>query len=506
MHGNSLQGASTPIAPPKLKFTVPTDSTAAAANDIEGRSYVETNTIANQVTEDDQTSSPAATQTKVNEIAQVEEKNQVVAATSFAIDTARPLDPNTFPNLSIKGKPLSTIANVLHLLKSYGITARYNVIEKKLLVTVPGLSSGPDNFDNVVMSHLFSLAALNRMSTGQLPSFVAAIGDKHQFNPVATWITSKPWDCIDRFQAFCDTLIHRQDYPVELKKILLKRWMVSAVAAIFKPIGFKARGVLTLQGCQSIGKTAWFSELVPDLVLRESVLKVDVHLDPSNKDSVMTAVSRWLIELGELESSFRKDIARIKGFLTSDQDKLRRPYGRTDSVYPRRTVFVATVNESAFLVDSTGNTRWWTISVTSVNYTHGIDMQQLWAQMTIDFHAGEQWWLTKEEEALLEKQNKEHRSMSVIAERVLGAIDLKRVNEPNLPAMSPSELLIKIDIKNPTNTQFKECATVLREHIGESKRINGINKWRVPLAQFTYSASLSPSASPSKPINDDDLY
>lgn len=438
------------------------------------------------------------------EISNINGTSISIADVTFTIDKAKPLDPNSFPDLSLKGKPLSTIANVLHLFKAYGITARYNVIAKKLFVNVPGLSSGPDNFDNVAMSYLFSLAALNRMPTGQLPSFVDAIGDKHQFNPIATWIDGKPWDGKDRFPAFSDTLIHRDDYPVELKKILLRRWLISAVAAIFKPIGFKTRGVLVLQGPQSIGKTAWIGALVTDPLLRDGVMKLDHHLDPGNKDSIITAVSAWIVEIGELDSSFKKDIARLKGFLTSDSYKLRRPYGRTNSEYPRRTVFTATVNESTFLVDTTGNTRWWTVPITAVNYTHDIDMQQLWAQMKAEFNSGEVWWLTKEEESQLEEQNRGHQATSVIRERVLEAIDLNRKGEPKLVALSASQLLIKIGILSPTNPQCKECAAVLRENFGESKRINGSEKWRVPLAHAEYSASLEPiSASISKPSDDD---
>ena len=45
----------------------------------------------------------------------------------------------------------------------------------------------------------------------------------------------------------------------------------------------------------------------------------------------------------------------------------------------RRSVLAATVNESRFLVDVTGNRRWWTISITEpINTRHGLDMQQVW--------------------------------------------------------------------------------------------------------------------------------
>ena len=133
----------------------------------------------------------------------------------------------------------------------------------------------------------------------------------------------KPWDGVDRLVSVYATLIHRADFPEKLKQSLMYRWLLSAVAAALKPSGFKARGVLTLQGPQSIGKTSWISALIPDAILREGVLKLDHHLDAGNKDSIITAVCHWIVEIGELDSSFKKDIARLKGFLTADRDKVR---------------------------------------------------------------------------------------------------------------------------------------------------------------------------------------
>lgn len=404
------------------------------------------------------------------------------AATPMILNEAKPLDSGAFPNPP--RSPLSalpaTIQNVGYLLDSYGIIVRYNVIKKRLHIIVPGYSGSPDNADNVAMAHIISLANLNGIAIGQIPSFVEVIADRNLVNPVADWIESKPWDGVDRLQDFYDTLTEREDYPEPLKQVLMHRWAVSAVAAAFKPTGFRARGILTLQGPQSIGKGTWVNELVSDPVLREQVVKVDQPLDAGNKDHIITAISHWIVEIGELDGAFKKDIARLKGFLTGDRDKLRRPYGRTDSEYPRRTVFCATVNDEHFLVDATGNTRWWTIPVIEVNAHHGIDMQQLFAQVLVDFRNGEQWWLDKSEESCLESFNMAHRSVSAIRERVLDAINVDKAKDDNLPAMTPTELLNHIGIRNPSNGQCKECGMVLRELLGEPKRIRGQNKWRIP--------------------------
>ena len=166
--------------------------------------------------------------------------------------------------------------------------------------------------------------------------------------------------------------------------------------------------------------------------------------------------------------------------ITNHTDKVRRPYGRGDSVYPRRTVFCASVNDSNFLVDPTGNTRWWTIPVESLDYQHGIDMQQVFAQIAEAYERGEQWWLTREEEQMLEQENSLHTQVSITSERVLETMDFD-LPEAHWSNMSASQVLAAAGFKNPTNPQARECGYALRQHFGEPKKIRGIMKWRVPI-------------------------
>jgi len=414
----------------------------------------------------------------------VEQSGELVTREkAFHLDGAQPLDVTSFPNSPRKesSPPPATIPNVAHLLDKYSIQVRYDVIKKKVLITLPGHSGTVDNLDNVAMTHIISLASLNGIPIGQVPATVEAVADRNQYNPVTNWIKSKPWDGQNRLPEIYATVTEQQGYPVYLKEILMYKWLLSSVAAVLKRSGFKARGVLTFQGAQGVGKTSWLRSLVPDELLCEMTVKIDHHLDVSNKDTILGAVSHWLVEIGELDSSFRKDVARLKGFLTSDYDKIRRPYARTESEYQRRTVFFASVNQPDFLVDMTGNSRWWTIPVIEINYQHGIDMQQLFAQLAVDFHKGKQWWLDQHEEALLDSCNSEHLSVSVIREHLLKVVDLELIGKDGNPAMSASEVLKMFDYKNPTNPQCRECGAILREVIGAPKKIQGIQKWRIPL-------------------------
>ncbi len=237
--------------------------------------------------------------------------------------------------------------------------------------------------------------------------------------------------------------------------------------------------MLTLQGPQGSFKTTWCASLVPP-EHRAAFVKLDHQLDAHNKDSILGAISHWIVEIGELEGSLRKEVARLKGVITRDTDKVRKPYGKTETEMPRRTVFVATVNDSNFLMDDTGNSRWWTISLRSIDPHHGTDLQQLYAQLAAQLETGAEWWLTSEEEALLERQNRGHRSISMVEDLLLAAFDLERVGEDGLTAMTPRELLVQLGVERPTNTQCKEAAGVLRNYVGAPKRIQGRDKWRIP--------------------------
>ena len=178
--------------------------------------------------------------------------------------------------------------------------------------------------------------------------------------------------------------------------------------------------------------------------------------------------------------SLKKDIARLKGFLSNSKDKVRRPYARADSEYQRRSVFAASVNEENFLVDATGNSRWWTVPVVTIDYQHDINMQQVFAQLAQDLNAGTQWWLTKDEEALLETQNRHHRAVSSIEEMLAAAMDFELPKEKWVNR-SPVETLQAIGFDRPTNPQCKECANFFRTHGWPRKRIQGYNKWLIPL-------------------------
>ncbi|WP_168711541.1 VapE domain-containing protein [Sphingomonas sp. PAMC26645] len=411
----------------------------------------------------------------------------------------RRLEASDFPDCPVgtSSHLPTTIENLEHILRAFDVTVRYNEIKKRVEILVPNLEGTADNRDNATLTAIISLASLHGLSVGQISSYVEAIGDRNAYNPVKDWIMSVPWDGCDRLTDFCGTVVAQDDFSVDLKNTLIEKWMLSLVAAALSKHGFYARGVLTLQGGQGIGKTTWGMKLVSDPGLRDQFVKLGHHLDAGNKDSVLAAITHWIVEIGELDSSFRRDVARLKSFITGNSDKIRRPYAKAESEYGRRTVCFATVNQKNFLVDETGNSRFWTIPVTSLDYNHTIDMQQVYAQLAVRYNDGGEWWLSEGEEALLTTSNLNYRSINSIRDIVLDALDTSLAGDAGNEYMSASELLRRLGIAVPTNPQSKDCGTVLREICGEPKRVHGGDKWRVPLKRA--EPLLKPRMGPKQP-------
>ncbi|MXO52376.1 hypothetical protein GRI42_13780 [Erythrobacter gaetbuli] len=341
-----------------------------------------------------------------------------------------------------------------------------------------------------MLAHLESLLIRNEMSTGQATQYLLALADQNAFDPVADWITSKPWDGTSRLATTCGTIVPQEGYPIAFRDVLIRKWLLSIVAATFRRPGFRARGVLTLQGAQGLGKTSWVARLVTPQALRDEVVKLGHSWDGGSKDARLTALRHRIVELGELEGSFRKEMASLKAFITEENDKIRPPYARVEAEYPRSTIFAASVNDQQFLLDNTGNSRFWTIPAAQIDHAHNIDMQQVFAELKVAYDAGAQWWLTQAEEQELAAINYQHRVVSAIEAKIGEALDLTRLARTDLPRLTAIQVLHRLGIEKPTNPQAKEANVALRNLLGDSKRSGGFNRWRVPFRQENPSAGV----------------
>lgn len=360
-----------------------------------------------------------------------------------------------FPHMG-RNAPLATIQNIQALLDFYGIEVGYNLIKKDIQIRIPNTSLLKDNAKSNSLVHIVSLAAKHKLPRGGVEEFVEYLASNNPFNPAVRWITSEKWDGVSRLQSFYDTLVTRID-DKPLKETLMRKWMLSAIAAAFSPNGSAGSGILVLQGAQYMGKTKWFKDLVPSEL---EIIKDGMMLDPKDKDSVYQCVTNWLVELGEVDATFRKaDIAHLKAFLTKDTDVLRLAYSRKTSEFARRTVFFASVNQEDYLNDPTGNRRFWTIECEAIHHSHNLPMQQIWAEFYELWKKGESYFLTQSELLALNERNEDFQVKDPFEQIMLEKYHL---TGDGLEFKSSIEILRSFGINVPSARDFSRLASVMK--------------------------------------------
>jgi putative DNA primase/helicase len=356
------------------------------------------------------------------------------------------------------------------------VVVRYNQIAKDCEVLIPGFACVADESSNASMSKVTDLAIKAGMTSARISEIVFSMAAQNVYCPVQTYIASRAWDGSSRFDQFVGQLVLSRS---KFAHLLVRKWLIQAVAAVYEPKGIASSGVIVLTGPQGSGKSRLFKDLtsgVPQTFLEGTTL------DPASRDSVMAVVRHWIVELGEIDATFkRSDLAQLKAFITRQEDVLRRPYAQRESTYPRRTVFAGTVNDHSFLHDLTGNRRFWPIEVRSIVRDPGIDYQQLWAEAKTWYDAREEWFLNQRELDLLKRYSEGYVVLDPVVEELLQHYDFQSATAWN--PLSMSEICKKIGIDRPTKAQQMQLASAIKKYNGGQppRTIYGLKRHFVPV-------------------------
>ena len=239
---------------------------------------------------------------------------------------------------------------------------------------------------------------------------------QHKRNPVLEWLASLEWDKVDRLETIY-RILHIEDD--ELSKNLVRKWLVQTVAIAENDKGhsYGIDGVLTLLGAQGCGKTSFFRKLVPEQH-RTDWFSEGCSLDTESTDSIRQLTRGWIMELGEVDSTTKKEQASLKAKLTASIDEIRKPYQEYAERTFRHVSICASVNREDFLRDETGNRRWWTVKIgmpIDLDAMDGLDISQLWAQVKClwdnsDKHKQDTFRLSGEERRQLDMRNEGQRA------------------------------------------------------------------------------------------------
>ena len=200
----------------------------------------------------------------------------------------------------------------------------------------------------------------------------------------------------------------------ELSNKMVKIWLVGQVRRAFHR-GCKHDTMLVLQGGQGIGKSSFFSSLMPN----PDFFADTPTIDP--KDRLMVIQSCWCYEVQELENLTSKvEAGKVKALITSSYDTFRPPYASALIKSPRPSLLVGTANSTELLNDETGHRRFNFVRVTEPINIEQVtnDRDSIWLSAVLAYREGYIPILDKAESQLSESRSSEYEKENVFFDLV----------------------------------------------------------------------------------------
>lgn len=267
---------------------------------------------------------------------------------------------------------------------------------------------------------------------------VNAVANRHQFHPLRDYFDAIKWDGTKRIDFWLNDYLGaaKSEYTTSIGR----KFLIGATARIYDP-GCKMDTMLVLEGPQGIRKSQaimalgqpWSSETLPEV---------------GTKDAMQHLLGAWFIEMAELSAIRHKEVETVKSFIARCVDRFRLPYGRRPEDFPRQCVFIASTNEGEYLLDTTGNRRFWPVLVTDIDIealTAARD--QLIAEALHCYRAGETWYFTEDDEVRRASVEQELRRVRHPWEDViLPFLDQLEESTTGIPSVTMPKLFEKLDI------------------------------------------------------------
>lgn len=342
--------------------------------------------------------------------------------------------------------------------KELGFSVKYNLITCSYEIdgrTPAGRAASQD--DLCVLLHDTLADSYKGTSLDIIAQYTAMEARENAYNPVLELLQSTQWDGTDRLPQLYSIMGIEND---PLSQTLTMKWLFQTVALLFNDAAdpYGADGCLVLNGDQGTGKTSLFRHLA----MRDAWFGEGCSIDDRDKDTSRRVVTKWISELGEVESTLKSDISKLKAFITAAVDSYRLPYGKSDTTAPRHTSLCATCNSDRYLIDPTGNRRWWSVPFTRTvprEELLALDALQLWCQifaivepMTTTQRAA-CYRLTAEEQADLAVRNGEFEKPSKAQDEVADILEKAARDHLATKIMTVSELKAMWEVLRPYSVQ-----------------------------------------------------
>lgn len=295
--------------------------------------------------------------------------------------------PQAAPTATAAPQPKKgSSADYIQSLASLGYSFKLNLLEDNVEVNGETIT---DVIASQINSQMRDLGYINMTA---IRDALVANAAKSSYHPVKDYLQNLAWDGNDWIQIlagfFGDShkpIIYADGKTQSVFYAWLKRWLIGSVAKIFD---HAQNPVLVLDGSQNLGKSYfvnWLSSGMPSYSIVSPIR-------PDSNDHSRFLIKKWIWEVAELGSTTRRqDVDALKSFITLESVTVRKSYDRHEIQKPAMASFIGTINnETGFLTDTTGNRRYLSVNLTSIDHSYEktVPIAQLWAQAYAIWNAG----------------------------------------------------------------------------------------------------------------------
>ena len=402
----------------------------------------------------------------------------------------------------------ASIKDIQEWLRSNDIRIRHNVITRKREVASPNpsqggvttiestekltaisesplLGRGRGEATELTDQHVNSLYCRFCLDTGRqakISDFYIIIESDFypEYHPLKEYLESLPaWDGVtDHIDRLAST-VHVTGCTQELHNRFFKKWMVAMVAAWLDD-GTTNHEILTYIGEQGKYKTSFMTHLLPPELDKYFAIKHFNHT--MSKDDRLALTELALIDLEELDNMRPEAVNLLKAITTDPAINLRPVWERYALRRQHIASFCGTGNNPHFLTDLSGNRRWLPFMVSDIDspWEQSYDYAGLYAQAYALYREGFRYWFDDEENAELERHNRQFEEPNMEEELILTYLRQPYGDEAGefLTATRIIEL-IGMYVKRPLSA--KRVAFAMRRLGFEQRRTKSARGWNVVL-------------------------
>ena len=344
--------------------------------------------------------------------------------------------PYVRKNKAGKSIPILTDENIKYLLH-HGLNLRaFRRMNTNELLLLDFKNSRWYETSNTILSKISSFWQLivpgQAIPIQRLREALSSIAQANYYHPLATFVSSRPWDGQDRLRAFLDFLPMNQNVdmpegwtPDKYRDMVLTTWLITLWKRVTRRLcflthtesqtSFPQNYIPMLTGAQGLGKTK-----ATDWLFRGVRNDVASSIEGLNSaDSVVQMARHSAIILDEIDEEVANKAkeSKLKRIITGESESCRVAFAQSTGTYEYCASIIGSTNQEEVLRDTTGTRRYYPVILSprttpeeeipagfsanswAVEKLFELDNQQLWAQIKymVDAHEdGEYRWANLE--------------------------------------------------------------------------------------------------------------